>query len=81
MDLGQLKRGDLNCAKDLGAAEKGHPDCAKEVRVSSCKERHLACVMNLRGQPKRVTWPVPRLLGERAKTKTKTKTKTGLRVI
>lgn len=34
---------------DLGAAEKGHPDCAKEVRVSSCKERHLACVMNLRG--------------------------------
>ena len=28
-------------------------------------------------QPKRVTLPVPRLLGERAKTKTKTKT--GLR--
>ena len=32
-----------------GSAEKGHLDCAKEVRVICCKERHLACVMNLRG--------------------------------
>ena len=60
---------------DLGAAEKGHLDCAKEVRVICCKERHLACVMNLEGAAEKGPWSMPRLLGERAKTKT------GLRVI
>ena len=55
-----------------GAAEKGHPDCAKEVRVICCKERHLACVMNLRGAAEKGHLACAKAAGGGAKTKTKT---------
>ena len=73
----------MDCGMDLGAAEKGHLDCAKELRVICCEERHLACVMNLRGAAEMCRPAYAKAAGGEGQNpnKTQTKPKTGLRVI